>query len=78
MVGYGRVRVPTEAQNVHFRTREDSHFSVGVDTILDGFEDFKLPVPIENADIITMIQAHGTFVSWPCAWVQFSNEVMME
>lgn len=68
VVGYGRVQLPKEAQKVHFKMREDSNFSVSVDTILGGFEDFKLPVPILEYEILTMVHACGTYVSWPCAW----------
>ena len=77
MVAHGCAQPQLEGQNVHLVPLKGDNYSVCIDTIESGFEDFSLPVPRPEWSLHKIVDARGSFVSWPCGWVQFSNEVVI-
>ena len=67
-MAYGSAQPTTSA------TAGPHHYSVGIDSVVAGFEDIPLPVPIEEVEITTLWQAVGSFVDWPRAWVKLINK----
>ncbi|XP_057543927.1 uncharacterized protein LOC130823327 [Amaranthus tricolor] len=49
------------------------HISVTVKTIVKGFEDFSLPVPMSAWSLEKLSDALGIFVTWPYVWVRCTN-----
>lgn len=56
---------------LHNRPLPLNHVKVRVDFAYD--ENAPLPVPLEDADIITVGQAIGTFVAWPKKLIDVSD-----
>ncbi|XP_021724885.1 uncharacterized protein LOC110692193 [Chenopodium quinoa] len=64
LVGYGSAQ---PFDKVHFKSNTNTHYiSVGINSIVPGFEDLPLPVPREEYDFITLLDAKGSFVQWAC------------
>ena len=53
------------------------HISVIVETIVKGFEDFSLSVPMPEWTLEKLLDAQGSFVTWPYAWVRFTTKVII-
>ena len=62
MVGKGIVCMNLSA-TLHNRPLPLNHAKVRVDVAIEG--DAPLPVPLEDADVMTVEQAIGTYVAWP-------------
>lgn len=75
-VAYGRAEPPRAGHKVHLLPVVGSYLSVRVDTVVGGFEDFSLPVPRPEQKFQNLIDAQGSSVTWPCAWVQYLDEVI--
>ena len=68
-VAYGDAQPNKEGKTIRFRPLQDGHISVSVETIVSGFEDTSIPVPLPNVGLEKLGDARGSFISWPCAWV---------
>ena len=62
---------------VHLMPVTSGHISVTMETILKGFEDFSLPVPMPEWSLEKLLDALGSFVTWPYAWVRFTTMVII-
>ena len=74
-VAYGMAQPNKEGQTVHSVPVTSGHISVAVETIVKGFEDFSLPIPMPAWSLEKLSDALGSFVTWPYAWVRFTNTV---
>ena len=73
LVAYGSVQ-PRSAL-IHCRNKSKENCTVAIDSILDGYEDLALPFPVEDADIVVLSAARGSYVQWSRAWVRLVNKV---
>ncbi|XP_057533090.1 uncharacterized protein LOC130810986 [Amaranthus tricolor] len=74
-VAYGVAQPNKEGQTVHSMPVTSGHISVTVETIVKGFEDFSLPIPMPAWSLEKLLDALGSFVTWPYAWVRFTNMI---
>ena len=74
-MAYGSVKPPSSA--VHCRTQCKENCTVAIDSVLMGYEELALPFPLEDADIVVLGAARGTYVQWPRVWVRLVNLVSM-
>lgn len=74
-VAFGSVLPHNKEQVSHGSTVDGSQFRVSVIEVVSGHEDEPLPVPRPDWSLNTLAQAQGSFVTWPRAWVRFSEEV---
>ena len=74
LVAYGSIQPSTGV--IHCSTKSAENCSVGIDSILDGYEDLALPFPIEEADIVVLSSTRGSYVQWPRAWVRLMDQVI--
>lgn len=58
---------------VHHRPLPIDHVKVVVDIDIEG--DASLPVPVEEASLMTVQDACGTFVAWPLSLVEVQDKV---
>ena len=75
VVAYGDAQ-PADKGTVHLRELRPGHYSVGIVSVVAGFEQTKLPVPLEDDDVTTLWEAKGSFVQWPCAWIRLLDKVV--
>ena len=76
-VAYGVAQSTKEGQTVHSMPVIGGQISVTVETIIKGFEDFSLPVPMPEWSLEKLSDAQGSFVTWPYAWVRFTTKVII-
>ena len=76
-VAYGVAQPTKEGQTMHSLPVTSGNISVAVETILKGFEDFSVPVPMPEWSIEKLSDALGSFITWPYAWVRFTNMVII-
>ena len=76
-VAYGMVQPTHKGKTVHSMPVTSGHISVTVETIIKGFEDFSLPVPMPEWTLEKLSDAQGSFVTWPYAWVRFTAKVII-
>ena len=76
-IAYGVAQPTKEGQTVHSMPVTSGHISVTIKTILKGFEDFSLPVPMPEWSLEKLSDALSSFVAWPYAWVRFTNMVII-
>ena len=76
MVAYGRAQPPREGRKVHLAGVRDDALSVSIDTIIFGFEDAALPIPRPEWSLEKLVDAQGSFVTWPRTLVRLYNEVI--
>ncbi|KAI3746871.1 hypothetical protein L6452_09313 [Arctium lappa] len=55
---------PLSTDVLHGNPLEEGFMKVQVDMVMDGCEDYDLPVPMPNADIEKLGQAIGNFIQW--------------
>ncbi|XP_057524186.1 uncharacterized protein LOC130803956 [Amaranthus tricolor] len=72
-VTYGVAQPNKEGQTVHSISVTSGHISVAVEAIVKGFEDFSLPITMPAWSLEKLSDALGSFVTWPYAWVRFTN-----
>jgi hypothetical protein len=75
-VAFGVAQPTQVGQTVHSMPVTSGHISVAVETIVKGFENFSLPVPMPAWNLETLMDVHGGFVTWPYAWVRLSAKVI--
>lgn len=75
VVAYGQAQQRKENEIAHFKKVEDSNWRVSVDMVIRDYENLPLPFPQPEVDMNTLLQAHLSFIEWPCDWIRFSNEV---
>lgn len=51
-------------------------YCVSVVTVVGGFEDYALPVPRPEMNLVRLLDAKGSFVVWPRVWVRLPGEVL--
>ena len=62
---------------MHSMPVTSGHISVTIETIVKGFEDFSLPVPMPEWTLKKLSDAQGSFVTWPYVWVRFTAKVII-
>ena len=66
-VAYGMAQPTKEGQTMYSMPVTSGHISVTVETIVKRFEDFSLPVPMPEWSLEKLLDAQGSFVTWPHA-----------
>ena len=75
-MGYGSAQ---PFDKVHFKSNTSTRYiSVGINSILPGFEDLPLPVPREEYDFFKLQDSTGSFVQWPRDWVRLIGGVSIK
>lgn len=77
VVAYGSARPTVQGQMVHSIPLSSDAYSVCIDTIVSGFEDFSLPKPRPGYNLLNLLDAKGSYVEWPRAWVHFPDKVLV-
>ena len=76
-VAYGVAQPKREGQTVHSMPVTCGQIIVTVETIIKGFEHFSLPVQMPEWSIEKLLDAQGSFVTWPYVWVRFTTKVII-
>ena len=76
-VAFGEAQPNLVGQTVHSMPVTSDHISVTVQTIIKGFEDFSLPVPMPEWTLEKLSDAQGSFVTWPYVWIRFTAKVII-